>query len=153
MASLLGQKDLSVGEGRGSEGEKHPTKTLCLTLLNTSNTTLFYLTHSLLVGFNTRSNNFIQSRFIFSCRNFEFHAASLALQFRFIKANLLYLCLQSLQKVRTFTFCCGYCCVGDVTVACSVCTGHHPVKEALYPVLRPALTVDLHAEECLLGWL
>lgn len=153
MASLLGQKDLSVGEGRGSEGEKQPTKTLCLTLLNTSHTTLF-LPHSQLVGFPTQSTKFIQSWFIFSCRKLSIRAASSALQrHRFSKVTLLYLLCFTIiaegSRLCIFLF----AVVVTVTVVCSVYAGHHPVKEALCPALRPALTVDLHAEECLLGWL
>lgn len=154
MASLLGQKDLSVGEGRGSDGEKHPTKTLCLTWLNTSHTTLFS-PHSQLVGFPTQSNNFILSWFIFSCRKLSIHAASLALQrHRFSRDSLLYLlCFTIIAEGWRLCNFFWFAVVVTVTVVCSVYAGHHPVKEALCPALRPAPTVDLHAEECLLGWL
>lgn len=111
MASLLGQKDLSVGEGRGSEGEQHPTKTLCSTSLNTSNPTLF-LPHSQLVGFPTQSNDFIQSRFIFSCWKLSIHAASLALRRHHFSKPLFWISVSHhcrRLELSKFSCCCGDC--------------------------------------------
>lgn len=89
------------GGGKRQRGGEAPHKDIVLNITK-------YLKHHIVFTSlssswlpHTKSNDFIQCRFIFSCRKLSIQAASLALQHhRFSKATLLYLCFSSLQKVR-----------------------------------------------------
>lgn len=141
---------LVVGGGQRQWGGEAPHKDIVL------NITKYLKCHIVLprpqlVGFPTQSTVFIQNGFIFSCGKISVHAVSLALERHcFSKAPLHCLCVAN-EGWRFSIF--VVVVVLSVTVACSVCAGHHPAHEAPCPALRPALTVDLHAGECLLGWL
>lgn len=162
MASLRGQKGLVWGRAEAVRGEKHPMKTLCLTSLNTSNTTLSFQPSISRVP--RTKHRFRTGRFIFRenpalCRQealwksneeHSSHAELLASEQHWLTKLLFRVSVCVSDDCKTLDLP-HFCVLVTATVAGPICAGRRPVKEPLCPALRPVPLVDLCAEERLFG--